>query len=65
MDLLDQIKALEPSNSLVSRTWFGSLTLRQLETVLLSLNDFTVVTAWALGMNGKVVRWYGGQSDSF
>lgn len=55
MDLINQIKALESSQSLVSRSWFGSLKLSsRLETVLLSLNDFAAVTAWALGMNGKV-----------
>lgn len=41
MDLINQIKALESSQSLVSRSWFGSLKLSsRLETVLLSLNDF-------------------------
>lgn len=55
MDLINQIKALESSQSLVSRSWFGSLKLSsRLETVLLSLNDFAAVTAWALGMNGKL-----------
>lgn len=55
IDLINQIKALESSQSLVSRSWFGSLKLSsRLETVLLSLNDFAAVTAWALGMNGKV-----------
>lgn len=55
MDLMDQIKALESSQSLVSLPWFGSLKLsNRLEPVLLSLNDFAAVTAWALGMTGKV-----------
>lgn len=48
-DLLDQIRALEPPNA---RGWLGSV--RRLETVLLSLNDFAAVAAFALGMNGKV-----------
>lgn len=52
MDLLDQIKGLEPVDSKASRAWLGSL--RRLETILLSLNDFAAVTAWALGMNGRV-----------
>ncbi|KAH0545465.1 hypothetical protein FGG08_000466 [Glutinoglossum americanum] len=52
VELLDQIKDLEPSDSRSSGAWVGSL--RRLETVLLSLNDFAAVTAWALGMNGRV-----------
>lgn len=28
--------------------------LQRLEPILLGLNDFAIVTAWALGMNGKV-----------
>lgn len=52
IDLLDQIRALEPSDARTSKAWLGSL--RRLETILLSLNDFASVTAWALGMNGKV-----------
>lgn len=55
MDLMDQVKALESSQSLVSLPWFGSLKLSsRLEPVLLSLNDFAAVTAWALEMTGKV-----------
>lgn len=55
VDLMNQIKALESSETLISRSWFGSLKLSsRLETVLISLNDFAAVTAWALGMNGKV-----------
>lgn len=54
MDLINQIKALESSQSLVSRSWFGLKLSNRLETVLLSLNDFAAVTAWALGMNGKL-----------
>lgn len=54
MDLINQIKALESSQSLVSRSWFGLKLSNRLETVLLSLDDFAAVTAWALGMNGKL-----------
>jgi hypothetical protein len=52
MDLLEQVRNLEPPDSRASGTWLGSL--RRLEPILLGLNDFTSVTAWALGMNGKV-----------
>jgi hypothetical protein len=52
MDLLEQVRNLEPPDSRTSRTWLGSL--RRLEPILLGLNDFASVTAWALGMNGKV-----------
>lgn len=52
MELLDQIRALEPSGLGASGTWLGSLP--RLESVLLSLNDFMAVIAWALGMNGRV-----------
>jgi hypothetical protein len=52
MDLLEQVRNLEPLDSRTSRAWLGSL--RRLEPILLSLNDFASVTAWALGMNGRV-----------
>jgi hypothetical protein len=52
MDLLEEVKNLEPPDSRASRVWLGSL--RRLEPILLGLNDFASVTAWALGMNGKV-----------
>ncbi len=52
MDLLEEVKNLEPPDSRASRAWLGSL--RRLEPILLGLNDFASVTAWALGMNGKV-----------
>lgn len=52
LDLLNQIRALEPADARASRVWLGGL--RRLETILLGLNDFAVVTAWALGMNGRV-----------
>ena len=58
IELLDQIRALEPSDERTSRAWLGSL--RRLETILLSLNDFASVTAWALGMNGKVAAVFWG-----
>ena len=51
-DLLEEIRTIEPPDSKISRIWIGSL--RRLEPVLLGLNDFTAVTAWALGMNGRV-----------
>jgi hypothetical protein len=52
MELLEQVRNLEPPDSRASRTWLGSL--RRLEPILLGLNDFASVTAWALGMDGKV-----------
>jgi hypothetical protein len=52
VDLLDEIRAVQPQNSGLSRAWMGSL--QRLEPILLGLNDFAIVTAWALGMNGKV-----------
>lgn len=56
MDLMNQIKALESSQSLMSRSWFGSLNLSsRLEIVLLSLSDFATVTAWALRMNATIL----------
>ena len=58
MALLDQIRALEPSDARRSKAWLGSLC--RLETILPSLNDFAVVSAWALGMNGKVAAIFWG-----
>lgn len=57
VDLLEQVKDLEPPDLQASRTWLGAL--HRLEPILLSLNDFASATAWALGMNGKVagVLW--------
>lgn len=52
MDLLEEVKKLEPPDARASTAWLGSL--RRLEPILLSLNDFASATAWALGMNGKV-----------
>lgn len=52
MELLEQIRNLEPLDSGISRTWLGSI--RRLEHILLALNDFASATAWALGMDGKV-----------
>ena len=51
-DLLEQIRETESINAQRSRAWMGSF--GRLEPILLGLNDFVVVTAWALGMNGKV-----------
>ena len=57
LELLDEIRALQPQSMGLSRAWMGSL--QRLEPILLSLNDFVMVTAWALGMNGRVsaVMW--------
>lgn len=52
IELLDEIRAVQPKNMDSSRAWTG--VLQRLEPILLSLNDFVMVTAWALGMNGKV-----------
>lgn len=52
MDLLEQVRNLEPPDSRASRAWLGSL--HRLEPILLGLNDFASVTAWALGMDGRV-----------
>lgn len=46
-ELLDQIKSLPSSGR-----WMDDL--NTLEKILLSLSDFAAVTAWALGMNGRV-----------
>ena len=51
-DLLEEIRALQPQTTGLPRAWTGSL--KRLEPILLSLNDFVMVTAWALGMNGRV-----------
>lgn len=65
MDLINQIKALESSQSLVSRSWFGLKLSNRLETVLLGLNDFAAMTAWALGMNGKLATLVWGSITHF
>ena len=52
IDLLEEVKKLEPPDARASMAWLGSL--RRLEPILLSLNDFASAAAWALGMNGKV-----------
>lgn len=52
VDLLEEIRAHESLGSSTPRTWMGSL--HRLESILLGLNDFAAVTAWAMGMNGKV-----------
>jgi hypothetical protein len=41
-----------PKESSVSEVWTS--VLPKLEPVLLGLNDFAAVTAWSLGMNGRV-----------
>ena len=52
IELLDEIRAVQPQNMGLSRAWMGAV--QRLEPILLSLNDFVIVTAWALGMNGRV-----------
>ncbi|KAL8908946.1 MAG: hypothetical protein Q9207_000522 [Kuettlingeria erythrocarpa] len=54
IELLDEIRAVQPKNMDLSRAWTGAL--QRLEPILLSLNDFVMVTAWALGMNGKLAQ---------
>ncbi|KAA8650150.1 uncharacterized protein ATNIH1004_002831 [Aspergillus tanneri] len=51
-DLLQQIQDLAPMDTSLSGSWMGSL--RRLEPILLSLNDFAAVITLALGMNGQV-----------
>ncbi|KAJ5943339.1 Tetratricopeptide-like helical [Penicillium verrucosum] len=46
-DLIQQINDFAPANSMVG-------TLRRLEPILLSLNDFAAVVTLALGMQGQV-----------
>ena len=52
MDLLEQVKNLEPPDSRASRAWLGFI--NRLEPILRGLNDFASITAWALGMDGRV-----------
>ncbi|EFW99250.1 tpr repeat-containing protein [Grosmannia clavigera kw1407] len=56
-ELLAQIEAFSPSQSDQSRAWTKNLS--QLRPILLGLNDFAALAAWALGMEGKVaaVLW--------
>lgn len=51
-DLIQQINDFAPANSSFSSQWVG--TLRRLEPILLSLNDFAAVITLALGMQGQV-----------
>lgn len=57
IELLDEIRAVQSQKLGLSRAWMG--VLQRLEPILFSLNDFVIVTAWALGVNGKVsaVMW--------
>ena len=41
-----------PADAQLAGTWVNIM--KRLEPILLSLNDFAAVVAWALGMNGKV-----------
>ena len=52
IELLDDIKALQPQNMGFSRAWVGAL--QRLEPILLSLNDFVMVTAWASSLASTI-----------
>jgi hypothetical protein len=56
-ELIAQIEALVPIQAVQSNTW--SKALSRLQPIVLGLNDFVAVTAWAVGMNGKLaaVLW--------
>ena len=56
-ELISQISTLEPVQSLQSSIWTKSLS--QLQPVLLSLSNFAALSAWVLGLDGKVaaVLW--------
>lgn len=51
-DLLQQINGLTPADSRTTGSWMRSL--RRLEPILLSINDFVAVMTLSLGMNGQV-----------
>lgn len=51
-ELLQQIHGLAPADAHASGNWTRSL--RRLEPILLSLNDFAAVITLTLGMNGQV-----------
>ena len=50
--LTQQVQSMVPTDAQLSGTWANIM--KRLEPILLSLNDFAAVVAWALGMNGKV-----------
>lgn len=52
VELLDEIRALQSKNIGSSRAWMSAL--QRLEPIILSLNDFVIVTAWVLGKHGRV-----------
>ncbi|KAK0616614.1 tpr repeat-containing protein [Immersiella caudata] len=56
-ELLTQIEGLENAQGPGSPAW--TKTLSQLQPVLYGLSDFAALTAWVIGMNGKVaaVLW--------
>ncbi len=56
-ELIAQIGGLSPVQGIQSNVW--SKVLSRLQPVLLGLNDFAALTAWVMGMNGKVaaVLW--------
>ncbi|KAK0702012.1 tpr repeat-containing protein [Lasiosphaeria miniovina] len=51
-ELIAQIEALAPVQSVRSNAWTKALT--QLGPILLGINDFATIIAWGMGMNGKV-----------
>ena len=55
--LLNEMQSIASDESQASNIW--TTVLPRLEPVLLSLNEFAIVIAWALGMNGRVaaVLW--------
>lgn len=50
-DLLDQIHDLKVPKRMAN-TWLGSID--RSKNIILGLNDFAIVAAWATGMDGKV-----------
>jgi hypothetical protein len=52
MELLEQVRNLEPPDSRASGAWPDFIS--RLKPILFGLNDFASITAWALGMDGKV-----------
>ncbi|KAB5575359.1 tpr repeat-containing protein [Coniochaeta sp. 2T2.1] len=52
-ELIAQIEHLAPVQSLQSNMWIKAMS--QLQSVLLGLDDFAVLAAWVMGMNGKML----------
>ncbi|KAK4120820.1 hypothetical protein N657DRAFT_658182 [Parathielavia appendiculata] len=57
-ELIAQIEALVPIQAAQSNAW--SKAMSRLQPIVLGLNDFVAVTAWAVGMNGKLDAVLGG-----